>query len=145
MFLVPACSCHCPIHWSQLLCREWRCNWSSADRRCSDYIWVINNFLPIKVQLILEVLRYIKIFQSKLLIQFWSQCLKTSTTWQFFFFKSLFRPMTNMKNMKSSALLALCEWNPSLTGGLSSQKVSNVWSISISWCHHAKIFSSAIF
>ena len=25
--------------------REWRCNWSSADRRCSNYIWVINNFI----------------------------------------------------------------------------------------------------
>ena len=28
-----------PIHWSQvlLLSREWRCSWSSADRRCSNY------------------------------------------------------------------------------------------------------------
>ena len=25
--------------------REWRCSWSSADRRCSNYIWVIDNFL----------------------------------------------------------------------------------------------------
>ena len=25
--------------------REWRCSWSSADRRCSNYIWVINNFI----------------------------------------------------------------------------------------------------
>ena len=24
---------------------EWRCSWSSADRRCSNYIWVINNFI----------------------------------------------------------------------------------------------------
>ena len=23
---------------------EWRCSWSSADRRCCNYIWVINNF-----------------------------------------------------------------------------------------------------
>ena len=23
--------------------REWRCSWSSADRRCSNYIWVIDN------------------------------------------------------------------------------------------------------
>ena len=28
-----------------MLSREWRCNWSSADRRCSNYIWVINNFI----------------------------------------------------------------------------------------------------
>ena len=32
-------------HWSQALCREWSCSWSSADRRCSNYIWVINNFI----------------------------------------------------------------------------------------------------
>ena len=32
------------IHWSQVLSREWRCRWSSTDRRCSNYIWVINNF-----------------------------------------------------------------------------------------------------
>ena len=41
MFLVSSCSCLCPIQWS----REWRCSWSSADRRCSNYIWVINNFI----------------------------------------------------------------------------------------------------
>ena len=27
------------------LSSEWRCSWSSADRRCSNYIWVINNFI----------------------------------------------------------------------------------------------------
>ena len=26
----------------QVLSRGWRCSWSSADRRCSNYIWVIN-------------------------------------------------------------------------------------------------------
>ena len=39
-----SCSCLRPIHWSQVLSREWRCSWISADRRCSIYIWVINNF-----------------------------------------------------------------------------------------------------
>ena len=38
-----SCSCPCPIHWSQVLSREWRCSWSSADRGCSNYIWVINS------------------------------------------------------------------------------------------------------
>ena len=41
MFLVLPCSCLCPIYWIQVLSREWRCSWSSADRRCSSYIWVI--------------------------------------------------------------------------------------------------------
>ena len=33
-----------PIHWSQLFSRELRC-WSSADGRCSKYIWVIDQFI----------------------------------------------------------------------------------------------------
>ena len=45
MFLVLSCSCLCPIQWSQMLSWEWRCSWSSADRRCSNYIWAINNFI----------------------------------------------------------------------------------------------------
>ena len=27
---------------------EWRCSWSSADRRCSNYIWVIDNVIAYK-------------------------------------------------------------------------------------------------
>ena len=45
MFLVSSCSCLRSIHWSQVLSWEWRCSWSSANRRCSNYIWVINNFI----------------------------------------------------------------------------------------------------
>ena len=33
------------VDWSQVLSWEWRCSWSSADRQCSNYIWVINNFI----------------------------------------------------------------------------------------------------
>ena len=40
-----SCSGLCPIHWSQVLCWKWRCSWSSAVRQCSNYIWVINNFI----------------------------------------------------------------------------------------------------
>ena len=45
MFLVSSRSCLRSIHLSQLLSWEWRCSWSSADRRCSNYIWVINNII----------------------------------------------------------------------------------------------------
>ena len=45
MFPVSSCDCLYPIRWSQVLSREWRCSWSSADRRCSNNIWVINNFI----------------------------------------------------------------------------------------------------
>ena len=45
MLLVSSCRCLFPIRWSHVLSWEWRCSWSSADRRCSDYIWVINNLI----------------------------------------------------------------------------------------------------
>ena len=71
--LVLSCSCLCLIHWSQVLSdglygplcplsperllnlitlsltqvlsQQWRCSWSNADRRCSNYIWVTNNLI----------------------------------------------------------------------------------------------------
>ena len=45
MILISSWSRLCPIIWSQVLNREWRCSWSSADRRCSNYIWVIDNLI----------------------------------------------------------------------------------------------------
>ena len=42
MFLVSSCSCLSLIHWSQALNWEWRWSWSSANRRGSNYIWMIN-------------------------------------------------------------------------------------------------------
>ena len=48
MLLDSACSCLCATYWSQVLSREWRCSWSSADRRCSNYIGVINNLMAYK-------------------------------------------------------------------------------------------------
>ena len=45
VFFVSSCSCLCRIHWSHVFRHEWRCSWSSADRRCANYIWVINNFI----------------------------------------------------------------------------------------------------
>ena len=46
MFFDSACSCLRTIYWSQVFSGEWRCSWSGANRRCSNYIWVINNFIP---------------------------------------------------------------------------------------------------
>ena len=45
MFFLSSCSCLCQIRWNQVLSREWRCSWSRADRRCPNYIWVINNVI----------------------------------------------------------------------------------------------------
>ena len=35
----------CAIYWSHVLSWAWRCSWSIANRRCPNYIWVINNFI----------------------------------------------------------------------------------------------------
>ena len=45
MFLVSSYSCLNPIRWSQVLSQEWRYSWSSTERRCSNFIRVINNFI----------------------------------------------------------------------------------------------------
>ena len=42
MFIVSDYSCLYAIYSSQVLSGEGRYSWSSADRRCSNYIWVIN-------------------------------------------------------------------------------------------------------
>ena len=39
-----SCHCLCSIHWNLVISRQRRCSWSSADRRCSKYIWVIKLF-----------------------------------------------------------------------------------------------------
>ena len=44
IMLISSWSCRCQIHWSHVFSREWRCSWSSADWRCSNYICVINSF-----------------------------------------------------------------------------------------------------
>ena len=48
MFLVSYCICLCPVYWSHVLSWEWRCSWSSADRRCSNDIWMIKNLIAHK-------------------------------------------------------------------------------------------------
>ena len=45
MILVASCTYLCPIRWSLVLGREWKCSWSSTDRRCSNHIWVINKII----------------------------------------------------------------------------------------------------
>ena len=45
MLPVSSYSSLCLIHWIRALSRESRCSWSGADRRCSNYIWVINHFI----------------------------------------------------------------------------------------------------
>ena len=58
MLLVSSCSCFCPIHWSQVLSREWR---------CSNYIWVIDNFVAYKGASYIRDLTVLKVEQDWLM------------------------------------------------------------------------------
>ena len=118
MFLVSPCCCLCPIHWSHVWSWEWRCSWSSADRRCSNYIWVINNFIAYyKVRLILETLRYTDY---------------SATTWAFQITGCLFNKIFRLTTKETLELLmALCE-GPYL---IDSPHKGQVWlnALSHSW------------
>ena len=84
-----SCRCLCPIHWSQVLSPSWRCSWSSTDRQCSNYIWVINNFY-----FLIRCVLYVKLR---------SELLHLST-----------QPSFHDDTMLS-VVLALCEGNPLVT------------------------------
>ena len=56
MFLVSSCRCICSIHWRQVLSWEWRCSWSNADRRCSNYKWVNKKCMAYKGTTYIKVL-----------------------------------------------------------------------------------------
>ena len=75
MILVSCCSCLCPINWSQVLNREWRCSWSSVDRRAPTTSEWLTSLLPGKVQLILEIwqlLNHDDVMIWKHLLHFWT-------------------------------------------------------------------------
>ena len=57
MLLVSSCNGLCPIHWSQVLSREWGYSWS---RRSTTSEWS-TSLLPANVSLILEILWYIMV------------------------------------------------------------------------------------
>ena len=42
MILISPCSCPCPIHGSQILSRERRCSWFSANRRWPNNIFILD-------------------------------------------------------------------------------------------------------
>ena len=76
IFLVLSCSCFYAIYWSQVLSRIWRCSWSSADRRCSNYIWVITNFVAYQGAtyirgLTVGILYFTHLFQSPTAMNQW--------------------------------------------------------------------------
>ena len=53
MFLVSSCNWVCPIHWCQVLSREWRCSWSSFN-----YTWVVNIFYCLQRSMLHQSFEY---------------------------------------------------------------------------------------
>ena len=79
---------------SQMLSREWRCSWSSTDRRCSNYIWVIDNFIAHKgvtyirgfmvvycqiITVVLHAAWYLSSLATWLFVQWLIQAIREST------------------------------------------------------------------
>ena len=63
MFLISSCSCLCPIQLSKVLSQEWRCNWSSTDRQCSNYIGMISNYIGYHSPLYIRGLTVITVYE----------------------------------------------------------------------------------
>ena len=72
MILVSSWSCLCPIHCSWVSSIEWRCSWSSADRRCSNFIWVIHNLIDY------QGASYIK---DLTVVYEWIRCCRINSSW----------------------------------------------------------------
>ena len=114
MFFVSSCGY---LYWSQVLSQEWRCGWSSADRRCSNYIWVINSLIAYKGA------SYIR----DLMVFIW--CLNHQPH------DCLLNCLFSRRSKKTSKLrvIGLCEGNSQVTGEFPAQRASNMENVSIWW------------
>ena len=130
MFLISFCSCRCPIQWSQVLSRDWRFNWSSADRCYSNYIWVINKFIAYKTATYIRGftipyyngIAYCILRWNEARPLQWRHTSVSNHRPLYCSFNTLFRTITKAHQM--SALQALCGATPA---------VSNIESVSMVW------------
>ena len=126
MILASSCICLWPIYWSRVLSTEWRCSWSSADRRCSNYIWVINNLIAYKGATYIRDLTVYPIWYAcgfvvsgfvAYILSWWCHQMETFST-----------------------LLALCEGNPPVTGGFPSQRpVTQSFDVFFDLCRNKRL------
>ena len=100
-----------------MLSWEWRCSWSSADKRCSNYIWVINNFIA---------------YWGATYIRGFTVMRLKSTTIQPFVMQHV--QGNNRENNQSFLLRVVYEGNPTATGGLISQNVG----YALQWRHNER-------
>ena len=97
-----------------MLSREWRCSWSCADGRCSNYIWeIIKKLSPTKVPLILRFWQYMyKQWTAVWYLQsyhFFCPVRYSGVTW------APWRPKSSLvrsTKIQSSAMLPISEGNP---------------------------------
>ena len=71
-----SCCCLCAIYWSQMLSREWRCSWSSTDRQCSNYIWVVNKFITYQGVSYIRDLTVTRMTNTKLINSLYTESFK---------------------------------------------------------------------
>ena len=133
---ISPCSCLRPIHWSQVLSQEWRCSWSSAERWCSNYIWMISQFIVylgvpyirglmvdgVSIEMHLKILSvFCQLFCSGPSVSRGSvagDVMAREVPKSPYFDSAWWRHQMET----FSALLALCERNPPVTGGFHSQR-----------------------
>ena len=139
------CSCLSPIHWSQVLSQEWRCSWSSAERWCSNYIWMISQLIVylgvsyirglmvdgVSIEMHLKILSvFCQLFCSGPSVSRGSvagDVMAREVPKSPYFDSAWWRHQMET----FSALLALCEGNPPVTGGFPSQRpVTELWCFS---------------
>ena len=85
--------------------REWRCSWSSADRRCSNYIWVIDNFIAYKGA------SYIRDFTVYIITCDFINMFYTISDLMFSYFRSvLYLPIMPLKFQQKSQDFIFYNW-----------------------------------
>ena len=87
-----------------VLNREWRCSWSSADRRCSNYFWMIKNFIAYKgapyiIDFTVTTTKHNKTWLNRIHISYstWGGSTLTHTSYNIVFL----------------SFLMFCRWTPS--------------------------------
>ena len=137
-----------------LLTREWRCSWSSADRRCSNYIWVVNDYIPYKgatyirdltvcdsntiitskrcFDMMIVLVPWKRYFYAKTLVRLHNNCSRTT----------ILRPMSMKKMLGiwirfytavSSARRSRHSNNLAMNLLLRSRNLDNSWQLPVSW------------
>ena len=111
-----------PNPLKEVLIWEWRCSWSSADRRCSNYIWGINKFIAYWSATYIRCLKVVWEYMYFIL-----DCVTTVLKCNFSSGKR--RRSSSMPNMKSGGLPFL----PVQTMTIVRQTWNKPWLPKTSW------------